>query len=124
MRKVYVSKPVIGDSLRDEQDYWDNNWSSENAEISLERIKCEEYFEKLLDFINKNKPKRILEAGCGRGQWIKGFQELGNTIDGTDFSFSGLQIAKMHNKEALLFQSDLRSIPVKTGSYDLFYHSE
>lgn len=117
MRKVYVSKSVIGNSVRDEQNYWDNNWSSENAEISLERIKKEEYFEKLLNLFKAYKPKRILEAGCGRGQWIKGFQELGNTIDGTDFSFSGLQVAKKHNK-TLLFQSDLRFIPVKTGTYD------
>ena len=118
MRKVYVSKPNSSDSLNDEQNYWNNNWDSDKKDVSLERIKREEYFENLLSLLEQYKPKRILEAGCGKGQWVKGLHQLGFNVDGADFSSVAIEIAQSNCKEAHFVQCDLRNIPVESHYYD------
>lgn len=117
MRKVLVSKRT-GQMHVEEQNYWDSVWNRDTADISLKRIRKEEYFGELERLLSHYKPQKILEAGCGRGQWIKGIGELGINVDGTDFSSIALQIAKESCKNPHLFQCDLRNIPVKSNYYD------
>ncbi len=120
MRKIYIGKPRTESqySINEQNTVWDISWTTDTADISLERIQREEYFEKLFYLLRTYQPKSILEAGCGRGQWIKGFKELGISISGTDLSQEALYITKQNCSTAILFRSDLRNIPIKSNSYD------
>jgi 2-polyprenyl-3-methyl-5-hydroxy-6-metoxy-1,4-benzoquinol methylase len=62
---------------------------------------------------------RILEAGCGIGNWISILQTRGYHAFGVDISESSLQVAKKFcGANALLWHGDIRSLAVAGASFD------
>jgi SAM-dependent methyltransferase len=62
---------------------------------------------------------RVLEAGCGLGNWISILQNRGYHAFGVDISESALQVAKKYcGADALMWQGDIRSMAVADASFD------
>lgn len=63
-------------------------------------------------------PLRMLEAGCGTGNFaLKLAKEFGCGIDLADLASEGLGYARSHGLRRLL-QADIRALPLESGQYD------
>lgn len=63
-------------------------------------------------------PGRILEAGCGTGQWVQFLGSLGHEVVGVDYAASGLAVGHAHNLNLNLIQADFRHLPFEDESFD------
>jgi len=78
----------------------------------------------LLKFIKINKPKKILEIGCGFGRNLEFLINHGvkpDQLTGTDFTPELLQIAKSKLKNVGFFQADATNQPFSDHSFDLVF---
>jgi len=78
-RLVYVEKSTTPDS-------WDSRWATENFKESIERAKDSRFILGVLRKYIPDKKGRILEGGCGRGQWVYCMHVHGYEGVGIDFA--------------------------------------
>lgn len=82
----------------------------------------------ILDEIEKRKPKKILDAGCGRGFYLKclSFFSFLKEIHGVDINDFYLQIAKKNNtdKRIKIKKASIDRLPYKNKYFDLIICSE
>lgn len=78
--------------------------------------------------IEKYKPKRILDAGCGRGFYLYGINsyKFVKEIHGIDINEKYLKIAKNINqdKRVKIKKSNIYKLPYENNSFDLIICSE
>lgn len=70
--------------------------------------------------------KRILEIGCGRGQWIAAFEDFGaarENIAGIDLDESRLSAARKRFSGADLRVGDASLLPWSSGSFEIVFQS-
>ncbi|WP_028981512.1 class I SAM-dependent methyltransferase [Sporocytophaga myxococcoides] len=89
-------------------DYQDYNWSATEA-YSTNYI-----LPKIIDLLDKNRNKCILDLGCGNGQMTKAILEMGYDIYGIDASETGITIAsKSHPNRFFLQDISDNNLPVE-----------
>ena len=71
--------------------------------------------------IKKNKPKKILEAGCGTGRILAPLVDKGYKIEGFDLSKNMLAQLLKKNSKIKTKIGDIEKIPYKSNTYDLVY---
>jgi SAM-dependent methyltransferase len=114
MKKVegYPYKRLIFYNRRADQLYWDEHWRSLHIKDSshatfLKRIICK-YFPTT---------GKLLEAGCGLGQYVKTLTDEGYDVVGIDFSKLAINKAKKFAKKLSLVVGDVLSLPYKDKSF-------
>lgn len=67
-----------------------------------------------------HKGQKLLEIGCGRGEFLDAFQQLGMSCYGVDLSEHGF----CHLKDIQLAKVDISQevLPFENGSFDIVYH--
>lgn len=65
-----------------------------------------------------HKPGRVLEAGCGTGQWVHYLGRLGHDVVGVDYAAGGLEVGLRHNPDLELIQADFTSLPFADSTFD------
>jgi len=78
---------------------------------------------KMLDFTNK---ERVLDAGCGMGQWAIAISDLNKYVEGIDIHstrlLSGKSIAQSMNRKNICFQySATEELPFQNDTFDLIF---
>lgn len=73
----------------------------------------------LVKAVIRNKPQRMLEAGCGTGHWLSVLTQYIPQRIGLDLAQPMLAIASEHDPEALLVCADASQLPFETSSFDL-----
>ena len=70
-------------------------------------------------------PKRILDFGCGSGNGVKRFLDVGHHVTGVDISESGIRLAKEEVPSARfeLIDSEIQ-VPFPDQSFDVCFSSE
>jgi len=63
-------------------------------------------------------PARVLEAGCGLGQWVRFLADHGYEAHGLDFSEEAIRAAQSVWPDLPLLCGDLRYIPYEDNSFD------
>lgn len=89
-------------------------------------------FEKRVKFIfktvEKYKPKKILDAGCGRGFYLKvlSFYSFPKEIHGIDINNHYLNVARQicNDKRVIIKQANIYSLPYPKNYFDLVIASE
>ena len=73
----------------------------------------------LFEAFNLKVGMKMLEAGCGRGEFLKGFQDLGLDVVGLDISE---EVAKFHNSfEVKLCDIESEKLPFEENTFDVIY---
>lgn len=89
------------------------NYSSHQGKITADILK------------RRNPQEKILEAGCGLGNWFFLFEKMGFKSYGIDISFNSLVKAVEYNQnfglEGRVLQGDLRTLPFKDNSFDIIF---
>lgn len=73
----------------------------------------------LLDFVRGG--KRLLEIGCGTGQWLSELAKAGYDIVGLDPSRNMLRTAMEKSRQPVLIQGRAESVPFGTGTLDRLF---
>ncbi len=75
----------------------------------------------IINIIQENNYKTILEAGCGTGRWIKSLDRLNNNVFGLDYSIDMLKVPKKECSALKLINADADFIPLKNDYFDLIF---
>jgi len=85
------------------------------------------YFEKMLEVLTSSGCRRILDAGCGDGNFAQSFFDKGFLVDGIDGSESGIRIAQSRGLGRFMRGSLYDDFLVMLGEeshYDAIYSVE
>ncbi|PLX21804.1 hypothetical protein C0584_01730 [Candidatus Parcubacteria bacterium] len=105
MLKVFKEKANSG--------YWDAHWSKLSTN-ELYKIDKGSFLEKkFLKFLPKD--GKILEGGCGLGQWVKILVEHGYDIFGLDFAEETVKTLNKTNPELKISKGDVFNLLLKDG---------
>lgn len=119
---LHKTKWILGGGYKPEQ-FWDK-WSKTFMD-DLWQVETHPQHMWLFSEVNKEKPKSILEVGCGFGRNIKFLREKGisATITGVDISQGMIHKAKKYvkNKNTTFVQGDILKLPFKDKSFDVVF---
>jgi SAM-dependent methyltransferase len=94
--------------------WWSTHWEGRRG---LKRdLRDEPLWPSIEDVLRT--PGRVLEAGCGSGQWVQFFESLGHWPVGLDYADSGLRVGKAANGGLRLLRGDFRSLPFASEVFD------
>ena len=112
------SKDYKKDEKSFQREIWEQHWSKESVHNLVKQLEVNPLFWNLLGKIEKN--YKILEAGCGYGQWVIALNQLGFKIKGVDIAESTLKRIKKIYPPADITVADVESLPLKDGSFDVY----
>ena len=105
---------------------WDDFWSKEYRTVNCElQLNLNSHQGKItFDLLKKYKEKsRILDAGCGLGNWTFIFEKMRFKAIGIDLSLRPLKIANEYSQKNSLnsnfLLADVRNIPFKDNQFDI-----
>lgn len=124
MRKDYIPvESEHADETAFVEDFWTNIWDTQDfASVAHRRIeKSEEY--RLLNTFLKALPKgsRLLDGGCGLGEWTIAYQAKGYHVVGLDISEKTISRLKERFPEQEFVVGDIRKIPFPDNSFDAYF---
>jgi SAM-dependent methyltransferase len=93
---------------------WDATWG--HAEIGRHDFSETENWEWLKKYLPP--PARVLEGGCGKGQWVRSLAELGYEAYGIDFAAETIERSHKQWPHLYLAVGDLRAMMFKDASFD------
>jgi len=93
---------------------WDVHWAGRKG--LKEDLSDEAVWPVIRDHLKV--PGRLLEAGCGTGQWVQFLGKLGHDVIGVDYALSGLEVGRAANPDLNLMQADFRNLPFDDESFD------
>ena len=105
------SKDYKKDEKSFQREIWEQHWSKESVHNLVKQLEVNPLFWNLLGKIEKN--YKILEAGCGYGQWVIALNQLGFKIKGVDIAESTLKRIKKIYPPADITVADVESLPFK-----------
>ncbi|MBD3156007.1 MAG: methyltransferase domain-containing protein [Candidatus Aenigmarchaeota archaeon] len=91
------------------------------TELFFEDFSDKEKIDKFLELLPEN--SKILDVGCGPGQFTKYFLELGYEVEGIDTSKEMIKIAKNKIKKDIFKIMDLRDLDYPDKSFDGIFAS-
>ena len=104
-------------------EYWDDLWNLQRnwIETTTKKISLNNSLFRLID--NYTEPNaKILEAGCGRGQFVYGLQKKGYDTVGVDYAEKTVKILNESIPELKIVCADIRNMGfIPSDSIDLYY---
>ena len=106
-----------------QHDFWKNKW--DNSEYTMQdkingdkwvSVKCSPMLPYVLKYTPKN--ARILEAGCGMGQWVIYLADLGYNIIGLDFVESTVKKIQSLHPDLQFLVGDVTDFQFDNKSFD------
>ena len=98
---------------------WDNNWDKHSVEEALKSNCTLRVISLLRKYFLKG--RRILEGGCGLGQYVVYFKNSVYHIFGLYFSKKGLKKVSSFMNDLPLITGDVGLLPVKDNSFSAYY---
>jgi SAM-dependent methyltransferase len=108
---------VDGDKSSAMAHYWEAHWRAKKdwrTDLSREPL-----WQTIADVWRG--PGVLLEAGCGRGQWLEFFAARGHLPVGVDFALPALRDGRRRAPANRLVCADLRRLPFPTGCFDYVF---
>ncbi len=97
--------------------YWEAHWRSKQVwQCDLSR---EPIWQTVRDVCRRSGV--LLEAGCGRGQWLEFFTAREHLAIGVDFVLSVLRDGRRHAPANRLVCADLRRLPFAAEQFDYVF---
>ena len=116
---------------------WEKIWGARDLEKAVSDLKKNQgkgsdlYLQVHFPFVEKEIKKisskaRVLEAGCGFGQWVFFIGEKGCEVVGIDIAKKAIEVAQNYAvrkkiKNCRFYHADIRAIPFKDGYFDRIF---
>ena len=106
VRAVWLDREGAGATA----DYWESLWAEEKADPPPQ----------LLRAIERHLPQggRVLESGCGQGEYVRLLERPGRTVVGADQAHRALARAHRDTPTLLLATADVSRLPFPDGAFD------
>ena len=75
----------------------------------------------LQNIVKASKPEKILEVGCGTGQWLSELEYYDSMKVGVDSSFGMLRQVRKNGSKINLICADANTLPFCRGLFDMIY---
>jgi SAM-dependent methyltransferase len=100
-------------------DFWDETWNDGQLDEAIRF--CE--VDPLRPLFEEYAPAgtRLLEGGCGRGQYVVYYAGRGVRIIGVDFAADAVGRLKARFPEVSLCLGDVSTLPFREASFDVYY---
>lgn len=105
--------------LEDMAGIWDTHWSRDKVAAVTLRHDEGDHWKWMRRYVAA--PARVLEAGCGRGQWVRFFQDRGYEAYGIDFSPVAVKEGLAAWPDLKLAVGDFRAMPYADGFFDAVF---
>lgn len=101
-------------------DTFQEEWLSTDIEEKIQTCETEE--KEILDLISKyaDKNTRMLEAGCGLGNWVMYLKRKGYNIKGIDFAEKVVELIKQYDNALDVDCGDCTKLPYADKSIDMY----
>lgn len=112
---------VSGNGAKEEAEYIEATWTQKwrDAERSSpELLKGTGYFQAVRPWLAPG--ARLLEAGCGQGEWVELFASLGYPVTGVDISAATVARVKAIIPTLDLRVGDVRALAFPDGTFDAY----
>jgi len=114
-RLVFVEKSAS-------PDYWDSHWDIQNFKKIVENgIKNRLITKTTLKFIRPSKSKRVLEGGCGNGQFVYLFDKMGYDSYGIDYAPKTVAKIKTIFPDLKVSAGDVRKLDFADNYFDGYW---
>ena len=115
MLKMYHSNPSSGDTA----DFWEENW------VALDFYRAVQFcaVDPLRPLFSRyaNAGTRMLEGGCGLGNYVAYYSTRGVNVVGLDFARDTLCRLRQQSPGLRLCAGDVSALPFEDGSFDVYY---
>ena len=121
MRKDYV--PVAGSGASDEtafvERYWADIWKSHSEAPDLSTLARRDEYRVIRQYLERMKTgSRILDAGCGLGEWTVFLAQQGFDVTGLDLVAEVVDGLSRRFPASPFVRGDIRQTGFATGSFD------
>jgi SAM-dependent methyltransferase len=101
-------------------EYWDDQWEVKDFKKEVESIRDGVYVEK---FTKKFLPigSKILEGGCGKGQYVYALKRWGFNTIGVDYAEKTVKRINQIFPELQVVKGDVRALPFENNSFDGYW---
>lgn len=115
MLKMYQFRSTSGDSPA----FWEENWGTSGFEEAVRF--CE--VDPLWPLFERHVPSgsRMLEGGCGLGQYVAYYGARGRSVVGLDFARETLGRLRLLRRDLALCAGNVASLPFRDGDFDAYY---
>lgn len=114
MRKVYHPNTQAAEKC-----FWETYWMQESLEDAIRYCDIDYLRPVFLEYLPPSGP--ILEGGCGLGQYVIYYRNLGYEIYGLDWVGSSLERIRKHHASASVLNGDVCQLPFKSKSFKAYY---
>jgi ubiquinone/menaquinone biosynthesis C-methylase UbiE len=124
MRKDYIAAEEPADHETEfVEKYWTGVWEQEGGPQGLiNRIPRKDEYRVMAPYMaNLPKGARVLDGGCGLGDWVLAFQREGFSVVGLDLSRKTVEQLKARFPETEFMAGDIRETGFPDGSFDAYF---
>jgi SAM-dependent methyltransferase len=117
-----INNRLVHTNKNTSPEYWDVQWNKENFKKTIlngtKNILIKRTTKK---YINPSKLKRILEGGCGNGQFVYAFDKLGYDSYGVDYAEKTILKTKKIFPNLKVFNGDVRKLDFPSNYFDGYW---
>jgi SAM-dependent methyltransferase len=115
MLKMYHAEAAEGGSAL----FWEKTWADGAFEDALRFCDVDPLGPLLRAHARPG--TRLLEGGCGRGQYVAYYAARGARVVGLDFARDALAELRGRDPALMLCAGDVGALPFRAGSFDVYY---
>lgn len=100
----------------DDRSFWTEQWSAVSPKELLRGMKYYDEYPLCLEYLTKD--MRVLDVGCGLGQYVMSLSLAGYNAYGMDYSIGSLARCRKNFADLRVIGGDNRSIPFRDGTFE------
>lgn len=116
MFKQFISHNSQAEEIKYVEEVWSEKWQQKQFDEDLAYLKDNEYLKIIQKYLKPG--SRLLEGGCGQGQWVRLFKGLGYAITGVDISQSAVEDFKKRYPDFDVRQGDVFHLDFPDNTFD------
>jgi SAM-dependent methyltransferase len=124
MRKDYLQLSTTEENEIDFiEHYWTDIWEKEGGpQGEFKKIPSKPEFKIMKPYLNRLQSKaRLLDGGCGLGDWTAFLSSLGFSVTGIDISKKTVELLNKHFPETDFASGDIRNLNLSDNSIDGYF---
>jgi SAM-dependent methyltransferase len=111
-------EPLAYNRATADNQFWTEHWASETLTHLLEVAETSPLTGFVSSYVRTG--RRVLEGGCGLGQYVRYFGRQGVDIVGVDFSGPAIARHREEFPDSDVREADLEALPFEDGSIDVY----
>lgn len=108
-----------GHSSGDTADFWEENWAAQDYYQAVQFCAVDPLRPLFARYATAG--SRMLEGGCGMGNYVEYYSEKGVKVVGLDFARSTLNRIRQQSPGLRLCAGDVSALPFEDSSFDVYY---